>query len=112
MWWPTPQEFDLTRDGSDPPSDDMKSSLVLAVGSSAAEGNPEPIQSTQLENVRGSVGAVLGLDPLPSSFNHAESSEEHQTRAGAVVVAMRVDDSNGLPKDRVRRLSLFSGLIP
>ena len=37
---------------------------------------------------------------------------EHHTHADAVVVATKVDDSNGLPHDRVRRLSLFSGVDP
>ena len=75
-------EFDLTRDDSDPPSDDMKSSPVLVVGSSAAEVKPEPVQPTQLE----------GIDPLPSSFNHPESGGAHQTHADADVVAMRMED--------------------
>ena len=84
-------EFDLTRDDSDPPSDDMKSSPVLVVGSSAAEVNPEPIHPTH---------------PLPSP----ESGGEHQAHADAGVVAVRMEDSNGLPPDRVHRLSLFSGV--
>ena len=54
-----------------------------------------------------SLGAALGLDPLPSSFSHAESSVEHQIHAGVVVVVMNVDDSNGevsgLLHDRLRR---------
>ena len=59
-------ECDLTREDSDPPSDDMKSSSVLVVGSPAR---------------------------------------------CRVLSAMRMEDS-GLPPDRVRRLSLFSGVDP